>query len=68
MTAAGLFWLAMRKQKGLAPADAWPAPLVVAACCLIAIGARVAELVVITVMFGVGLAMRAVWRAKSPGS
>jgi APA family basic amino acid/polyamine antiporter len=58
MTAAALFGLAMRGQRGLARADAWPAPLVVAACGLISIGAKKADLVVVVMMLGLGLAMR----------
>jgi APA family basic amino acid/polyamine antiporter len=59
MTAAALFRLAMQKKRGLVPLDAWPAPLVVAACGLIAIAASAVELAVVAIVFGLGLAMRA---------
>jgi amino acid transporter len=59
MTAAALFILAMRREKGLVPLDAWPAPLVMAACGLIAMGASAVELAVVTMMFAIGLAIRA---------
>jgi amino acid transporter len=58
VTAAALARLAWRREHGLAPRDAWPAPLACAACALLLSGAKAVEVAIVGAMVAVGLALR----------
>jgi amino acid transporter len=65
VTAASLARLAMRREHGLVPRDAWPAPLAAIACVLLASGAERVELAVVAAMVATGLALRAARRGRA---
>jgi amino acid transporter len=60
VTAAALFALASRAERGLSPADRWPAPLVLFACILFLFGASSLEIPVVLAMLCLGFVARAV--------
>jgi amino acid transporter len=64
VTAAALLTLAARRQRGLRPADAWPAlPALAVGLALVAFGATAREAVVSLVAVAFGLVL---WRAGKP--
>jgi amino acid transporter len=60
VTAAALFALASRSERGLSRADRWPAPLVLLACALFLFGASSLEIPVVLAMLCLGYVARAI--------
>jgi amino acid transporter len=63
VTAAALFVLASRGQRGLSRGDRWSAPLVLLSCALFLLGAKALEIPVVLGMLALGAAARALRRA-----
>jgi amino acid transporter len=59
VTAAALFALASRGQKGLARADRWSAPFALLSCALFLVGAKALEIPVVLAMLALGVVARA---------
>lgn len=70
MSLASLVVLAFRRERGLSPVHAWPAPLALGAIWLVARAARGAELAVALVVLGTGAVLLLIRRrfAAGPGA
>lgn len=68
VTAAALFVLAKRRERGLSLKDTWPVPLVLAACAWLSLGAEAIELLVVGSVIGAGFLLRAMLRRRTLGA
>lgn len=65
VTAAALAALARRRERGLAPRDAWPAPLAIVGAALLCLGAKPIELLLVAAVVASGFALRIVRRGRA---
>jgi amino acid transporter len=65
VTAAALFALASRKERGLSPRDRWSAPFVLLSCALFLFGASAMEIPIVLGTLALGAVARSLRRATS---
>jgi len=67
VTAAALWVLSRRGERGFVPRDAWPVPLVFVASLYLVAGAEAIELVLVAVVVAAGFGLRAMLRGRAVG-
>lgn len=65
VTAAALWVLARKRERGFAPRDAWPVPLVFLGSAYLVAGAEAIELLLVAVVVAAGFGLRAMMRGRA---